>query len=334
MKAFVSGIAGFLGAHIAREGLALGWEVTGVDSLMGGSPENAPGDAQWWVADCQDTRKYAHLLRGCDVVYHCAAAPYEGLSVFSPQVVFEHTLMSTVALLRASINAGVKRFVFCSSMSRYGHQPDPFTEDMPTAPADPYAVAKVAAEQAVQNLCSLHGLEHVIVVPHNIYGPGQRYWDPFRNVAAIMTNRVLLGKAPVVYGDGDQTRSLSYIADVTGPLLQLATADVAGEVFNVGPDDPGITMRDLAGLIMKLCDRDLAIEYHDARPAEVRHASCSAAKARRVLGYEPRWGLEDGLRELIAWIRQRGPRQFDYHLPLEITNTPLKAPRTWSQKLM
>ena len=107
---------------------------------------------------------------------------------------------------------------------------------MPTAPADPYAIAKVAAEEIVRNLCSLHGLEWVIAVPHNIYGPGQRYWDPYRNVAGIMINRCLLGKPPVVYGDGSQRRCLSYIDDVTGPLLKLATEDVAGEVFNVGPD--------------------------------------------------------------------------------------------------
>jgi UDP-glucose 4-epimerase len=334
VKAFVSGVAGLLGSHIAREGLAAGWEVTGVDSLMSGDHANVPADANWWHADCREVRRYFTLLRGCDVVYHCAAAPYEGLSVFSPEVVFSHTLMSTVALLRASINAGVRRFVFCSSMSRYGHQPAPFTEDMAPAPADPYAIAKVAAEQAVQNLCSLHGLEWVVAVPHNIYGPGQRYWDPYRNVAAIMVNRVLSGKPPIVYGDGSQRRCLSYIDDVTGPLLQLATAPVAGEVFNVGPDGDGCTITELAETILRLAGSGLEPEYHPARPAEVRVAHCSAAKARAQLGYEPQWGLEAGLEKLIAYVGERGPRPFDYHLPIEITNTPLQAPRTWTERLM
>jgi UDP-glucose 4-epimerase len=113
MRVFVSGVAGLLGGHIAREGRALGWRVTGLDNLLGGDESNIPGGVTWLREDCQQTGDYAWLLEGAEVVYHCAAAPYEGLSVFSPQLVFDHTLMSTVALLRASINAGVRRFVFC-----------------------------------------------------------------------------------------------------------------------------------------------------------------------------------------------------------------------------
>ncbi len=334
MRAFISGVAGFLGAHVAREGLALGWGVRGIDNLLGGELENVPSGTSFLAADCRDVQKYAWLLEGADVVYHCAAAPYEGLSVFSPQVVFEHTLMSTIGLLRASVDAGVRRFVFCSSMSRYGHQAAPFTEDMPAAPADPYAVAKVASELAVQNLCSLHGLEWVICVPHNIYGPGQRYYDPYRNVAGIMINRVLQGKPPVVYGDGTQRRCLSYISDVTGPLLELATGDVAGQVLNVGPDDDGCTMAELAELVADLAGSPQRPEFHPARPGEVHTAHCSAAKARAMLGYEPRVGLKEGLAEYIGWIRERGPREFEYHLPIEITNTPLRAPRTWTERLL
>ena len=141
MRIFVSGIAGLLGSHVAREGLGLGWQVAGCDNMLGGDPANVPAGASLWWAHCQHVQEYASALEGAEVVYHCAAAPYEGLSVFSPQVVFEHTLQSTVAMLTASINAGVKRFVFCSSMSRYGHQETPFSEDMAPAPADPYAIA-------------------------------------------------------------------------------------------------------------------------------------------------------------------------------------------------
>ena len=334
MKAFVSGIAGLLGSHIAREGLALGWQVTGCDNLLGGSASNVPEGAYWWKADCREVRTYAHLLKDADVVYHCAAAPYEGLSVFSPQVVADHTFSSTVALLVASINAGVKRFVFCSSMSRYGHQETPFTEDMAPAPADPYAIAKVASEEIVRNLCSLHDLEYVICVPHNVYGPGQRFYDPYRNVAGIMINRVMLGKPPIVYGDGSQRRSLSFISDVTGPLLKLATEDVAGEVFNVGPDDDGCTILELAEAVLRTCGSDLEPEFLPARPAEVHTAHCSAAKARKLLDYEPQVSLEDGLALYADWIREVGPRKFDYHLPLEITRTPLQIPVTWRDRTM
>lgn len=338
MKCFITGIAGFLGAHIAREGKALGWEVTGIDNLLGGTPGNVPPGVPWQILDARDFRS-AHAgyggIAGADVVYHCAAAPYEGLSVFSPNVVYDHTMMSTVGVLTAAINAGVKRFVFCSSMSRYGHQKAPFTEDMPTAPADPYAIAKVASEELVKNLCGLHGMEWAVAVPHNIYGPGQRYWDPYRNVAGIMINRVLLGKPPIVYGDGMQRRCLSYISDVTAPLLKLATEEsAAGEVFNVGPDrDDWVQILALAELIIFLTGADVEPVFFPPRPGEVFEAHCSAEKARKMLGYAPQVNLPEGLAEYIAWIHEKGPREFDYHLALEITGG-IEAPRTWSERLM
>jgi UDP-glucose 4-epimerase len=336
MRVFVTGVAGFLGSHIAKEALARGWQVNGIDSFLGGDVDNVPKGVWCAARNCVD-QGYESMLEGTDVVYHCAAAPYEGLSVFSPQMVFENTLMSTVAVLRAAINANVKRFVFCSSMSRYGDQEAPFTEDMPVKPVDPYANAKVAAENIVRNLCELHGMEWVIAVPHNIYGPGQRYYDPFRNVAGIMINRILLGKPPVVYGTGQQVRSFSYIADVSGPLMELAVADVAGEVFNLGPDSSNdeVTIHGLADIIRCLLDRrDLGIEFHPARPAEVFEAHCSSAKARRVLGYKPNWELERGLEVYIDWVKEKGAREFEYHLPIELTNSTLQAPRTWSERLM
>lgn len=332
MKVFITGIAGFLGGHLARCCQERGWEVTGVDSMLGGDKANVPAGVHWAQVECQRPKLYEHLIRDADVVFHTAAAAYEGLSVFSPQVVYENTLMSTIGVLRAAIIAGAGRFVYCSSMSRYGHQQAPFTETQPVAPGDPYACAKTASEDAVRMLCDLHGMEWVICVPHNIYGPGQRYVDPYRNVAAIMVNRVLQGKPPIVYGDGSQRRSFSYIEDVTGPLMQLATAPVAGEVFNVGPDDPDeeCSILDLANLVLKEAGSDLEPVFFPPRPAEVHTAACSATKARRVLGYRPSWRLADGIGELVAWIDKRGPAPFIYHLPLELPG----APRTWSERLM
>ena len=207
--------------------------------------------------------------------------------MFSPQVVYEHTLMSTVATLRAAIQAGAGRFVFCSSMSRYGHQQAPFTEDMPVAPADPYACAKTAAEDAVRTLCGLHGLEWVIAVPHNIYGPGQRYIDPFRNVAAIMVNRVLQGKPPVVYGDGSQRRSLLlHRRRHRAADEPCSRATWPGQVFSIGPDDPDaeVSVLELAVPTLKETSSDLEPVFYPPRPAEVHTASCSAAKARKAAG--------------------------------------------------
>lgn len=333
MQVFITGVAGFIGSQLARSAIERGWSARGIDSMLGGNSHNVPSGTLWRQTGCRNRGAYQLLLPGTDVVFHAAAAPYEGLSVFSPELVYEHTLMSTVAVLRASIEAGAGRFVYCSSMSRYGAQRPPFTEDMPTAPVDPYGCAKVAAEAAVRCLCELHGLEWVIAVPHNVYGPHQRYTDPFRNVIAIMANRVLQGKPPVIYGDGSQTRSFSYIDDVTIPLMDMAVSPAAvSQVLNIGSDDPGITIRELAGKVQQVAGTAFEPEFFPGRPAEVHTAACSAAKARRVLGYQPQWSLDDGLAEFMSWLKEQGPAPFDYHLPVELTDD--STPKTWTEKLI
>ncbi|MCI0552142.1 MAG: NAD-dependent epimerase/dehydratase family protein, partial [Anaerolineae bacterium] len=208
-KIFVSGVAGFLGSHLAERLVSDGHDVIGVDNLSGGYRDNVPEGVVFHEADCRDVQAMTALMKGVDVVYHCAAAAYEGLSVFSPVYVNEQTYMTTVALLSAAAQNKVKRFVYLSSMARYGHQQTPFTEDMTPKPQDPYGIAKVAAELQVRELCETHGLEWVIAVPHNIIGPRQKYDDPYRNVASIMANRMLRGKAPIIYGDGKQMRCFS-----------------------------------------------------------------------------------------------------------------------------
>ena len=150
-----------------------------------------------------------------------------------------------------------------------------------------------------------------------------------------MANRVMMGKAPVIYGDGSHRRSLSYIADTVNPMMIMAVHPAAnGQVFNVGPGGAGVTIRDLAYRIIRLTGANVEPEFHPDRPSEVRDAYCSDEKTRDVLGYECQWDLDSGLQKLIAYIAERGPRKFDYHLPLEITNTPLQTPRTWTERLM
>lgn len=137
--------------------------------------------------------------RGCDSVFHAACTAYDGLSVFSPAFVTQNTFQITMNVLSAAIQNKVKKFIYCSSMSRYGYQEKlPFTEDMIYNPQVPYAIAKYASEMVISKLAPLNGLEYVIVVPHNIIGPRQNYTDPFRNVASIMINRRLQNKQPII----------------------------------------------------------------------------------------------------------------------------------------
>jgi UDP-glucose 4-epimerase len=272
-------------------------------------------------------------MRGCQIVYHCAATAYEGLSVFSPHLVTQNIVTASTGMISAAIASGVRRFVMCSSMARYGAQAVPFTEDMTPKPQDPYGIGKYAAEMLLRNLAEIHGMEWVIAVPHNIIGPRQKYDDPYRNVASIFINLMLQGRQPTLYGDGQQMRCFSFISDDVAPLEQMAFDPAcAGEVINIGPDAEFVTIRELAETIARLLDFRLESKFTTARPSEVFLANCSADKARRMLDYRPRVSLEDGLRAMIDWIRSRGPRPFQYHLELEISND--KTPETWKNKLL
>jgi UDP-glucose 4-epimerase len=331
-RIFITGIAGFLGSHLADRMLALGHEVVGCDNLIGGYLDNVDARAEFYQYDLNFHNSMVKVTRGCDVVYHCAATAYEGLSVFSPFVVTKNIVTSSVSIYTAAICNGVKRIVNCSSMARYGENEVPFREEMQPKPQDPYGIGKVAAEQYLANLCNVHGVEWVNAVPHNIIGPRQKYDDPYRNVASIMINMMLQDRQPIIYGDGSQKRCFSFIQDDLGVLEKLAfEPGIGGETFNIGPDEEFVTINELARTIADLLHFDLHPTYMKGRPQEVHLANCSADKIRRRFGYGTRYSLRDGLAEMIEWIRRRGPKPFKYHLDLEIVSE--LTPRTWKERL-
>lgn len=333
MKVFVSGAAGFLGSHLAEAFIQRGDHVVGCDNMIGGDLENLPEGIEYETVDCNDLDAMKRLTRGVDVVYHCAAIATEGLSVFSPRLIAEHVYLNTTSLLAAVASNGAGRFVYCSSMARYGNNATPFTETQTPAPVDPYGIAKYAGELVTRNVCDTHGVEWVVAVPHNIIGPKQKYDDPYRNVASIMINRMLQGKQPIIYGDGGQKRCFSFVQDCVDPLLRMGTVPkAAGEVINIGPDEEYVSINQLAAMLAELLDFPLDPIMVTERPREVRYATCSADKARALLGYETRVTLREGLESIIRWVRARGTRPFEYHLPIEI-DSPL-VPETWKDRLM
>lgn len=333
MKIFITGIAGFLGSHLADAMLAEGHEVIGCDNLIGGYLDNVPDGADFFQVDCKYLNTMNKLMQGVDVVYHTACTAYEGLSVFSPNLVCQNTYQITAAVASAAISQRVKRFVYCSSMARYGAQEHvPFTEDMTPKPQDPYGISKLSAEWLLQCISEVHGMELVIAVPHNIIGPRQKYDDPYRNVASIMINLMLQGRQPIIYGDGMQKRCFSFIQDDIACLKKLAFQEgLAGEIINIGPDEEFVTINELAAMIADIIHFDLAPIYVPGRPQEVRLATCSAEKARKLLGYRTQYTLRQGLEEMVHYIRQRGTKKFRYHLDVEIIND--KTPQTWTRKM-
>jgi len=332
-KIFISGIAGFLGSHLADRMIKLGHHVVGTDNLVGGYEDNISPEVEFYTYDCKFRNSMVKITKGCDVIYHCASTPYEGLSVFSPHIVTENTYQITMSLLSAAIENKVKRFVFCSSMARYGKQDKlPFTEDMICKPQDPYGIAKYASELTIKNLSGVHDFEYVIAVPHNIIGQRQKYDDPFRNVASIMINLMLQGRQPIIYGDGEQKRSFSFINDDIYCLEKLAFQEnVNGETINIGPDEEFTTINELANTIANLINFKLDPIYLPDRPMEVKLAGCSADKARKMLNYKTTYNLKQGLLEMIEFIEKRGTKPFKYHIDIELKNE--KTPRSWTNKL-
>lgn len=333
MKIFITGIAGFLGSHLADRMIALGHEVVGNDTLIGGYVENVPPNATFHKVDCCDLESMTEIMKGSDVVIHAAATAHEGLSVFSPSFITKNIFEASVATISAAIQNKVKRFVYCSSMARYGHIAVPFHEyDLPK-PNDPYGVAKLAGEEVLKLLCDTHGMEWNIAVPHNIVGARQRYDDPFRNVMSIMINRNLQGKPSIIYGDGLQTRCFSHVDDCVFCLEKLALdPNITSEIINIGPDEGTVTIKELAEIIADELDFNIAPEFLPERPREVKHASCSSDKAINLLGYDQTVDVRRCVRETIEYIKKHGVKDFDYSYPLEIVTE--QTPSTWKDRYM
>jgi len=334
MRVFITGIGGLLGSTMARHLINNGHEVIGIDNMIGGVEGNVPELAEYIEGDILDTELMKESMKGCEVVFHTAALPYEGLSVFSPTITASSIVSGTLSTAVAAIDNKVRLFINCSSMARYGAQQPPFTEDMIPAPVDPYGLAKVQAEDHLRILNNIHGLNYLTVVPHNVIGKGQRYYDPFRNVVGIMINRVLHDKPIIVYGDGEQRRSFSHVLDCIKAVYQMmesSRTDLCGQVYNIGPDDNEISIKELAYKVGHHCAVYPNLEYFPDRPAEVKNAFCSSQKVRNEWNYNATISVDQTIKEMVDWIKPI-KREFEYHLPLEFVTD--ETPKTWTDRLI
>ena len=331
-KILVTGVAGFLGSHLAERFIKLGHEVIGIDNMIGGYEDNIPNKIKFYNFDCCDLKNIDFIMKKVDVVYHCAATAHEGLSVFSPIEITKNNYLASITIITSAINHNVKRIIYCSSMARYGQGKTPFHEEMEPKPIDPYGISKVAVEKVLTNLCNLNNIQWVIAVPHNIIGPRQKYDDPFRNVVSIMLNRMLLGKPAIIFGDGKQKRCFSYIDDCIYCLENmLNNQDVNGQIINIGPDEEFVTINKVAEICQNISGSNLKPIYKKDRPQEVKEATCSANKARKLLNYKTTTDLYTGIKKTYEYIKKRGSKPFDYtKLNLEIKNS--LTPDVWTNK--
>ena len=333
-KILVTGGAGFMGSHLAEALVKEGHEVIVMDDLSGGYVDNVPKGAKFVRASITNRAACEGVMEGVDIVYHLAAHAAEGQSVFCPIHNAETNYIGSLNLVVAAINHNVKRFVFTSSMARYGEQKElPMHEGQNRIPEDPYGITKASFEHVLEIFAKVYGFEHVILVPHNIYGPRQNLADPYRNVVGIFINRILRGKPPIVYGDGLQKRAFSYIDDCTPYVMKAGfQKDVVGEIINIGPDEEPTTVKELAKIIIEEMDFKEDEIHMPARPQEVKYAYCSADKARKLLGYKTTTTLREGVKKFVAWAKGKGPQQLQYWDQFEIKSK--KIPEVWSKKLL
>jgi len=313
-RALVTGAAGFIGSHIVDRLLREGSEVTAVDNLSAGKIENVAHNQgrsgfTFLKGDIRDAEFDAKIVRDVDTVFHEAALVSVTRSVKDPVSTNETNVSGTLRLLRACANSGVRRFIYASSSSVYGETETlPKTEGIPPQPISPYAVSKLAGEDYCRVFHRIYGLETVSLRYFNVYGPRQAY-GPYSGVITIFINRLLEGKPPIIYGDGEQTRDFTHIQDVVeANMLAAETNSGVGEVFNIATGKPA-TINELCSMLLKITDRmDLNPEHTGPRPGDIKHSYADTTKARETLGYRPRVSLEQGLVQLTEWFSGRSKK--------------------------
>jgi len=302
----VTGGAGFIGSHLAEELLRRGERVRIVDSLITGKRQNLAHlqQAEFLEGDLADLEVAQRAVQGVDFVLHQAAIPSVPRSVQDPITSNRANIDASVNVLVAARDAGVRRVVYAGSSSAYGNTPTlPKNETMPTAPLSPYALQKLVAEQYCQMFTALYGLETVTIRYFNVFGPRQDPSSPYSGVISLFIRALVEGRRPTIYGDGGQTRDFTYVANVVDGVLRACEAPAAsGEVINVATGGR-ISLKQLFEALNQLTGAGVEPIYADTRAGDVRDSQADIGKARRLLGYEPIVGFEQGLEKTVEWFR-------------------------------
>ncbi len=324
----VTGGAGFIGSHISAALIAQGHNVVVLDDLSGGFIENIPNGATFVEGSITNVELVQKLFEDqkFDYVYHLAAYAAEGLSHFIRRFNYNNNLIGSINLINASVNTGVKCFVFTSSIAVYGATPElPMTEKTHPHPEDPYGVAKLAVEHDLYSAHEMFGMDYVIFRPHNVYGEHQNIGDKYRNVVGIFMNQILQGKPMSVFGDGMQTRAFSYIGDMTPIMIDaIDNPEARNQIFNIGADH-AYTVNELASAIAKAMGVEADIVHLPARN-EVVNAYSSHEKVQRVFGTRRLHSLEEGLNNMAAWVKAHGARS---SIPFNGIEIMRNFPKAW-----
>ena len=304
MRALVTGGAGFIGSHIVRGLLAGGHDVRVVDNLSTGrlaNLEEVMADVEFYELDIRDAPALRAPMSGCDAVIHLAALPSVPRSIADPSASHEANATGTLNILQAARQASVKRVISASSSSIYGAARGlPKREEMRPLPISPYAVSKLAAESYCQSFYEIYGLETVALRYFNVFGPRQ---DPNSEYAAVIPKFIRSfrrGEAPVIFGDGEQSRDFTYVDNVVAANLAALDVDgIGGRVYNIACG-AGVTLNEIAARLRDAIGAQVQPTHGPERVGDVRHSLADISAARVDLGYEPSVSLEEGIRRTVA----------------------------------
>ena len=302
----VTGGAGFIGSHLTEELVRRGHSVRVADSLITGKRRNLDHikGVEFMEGDLADMNVAARAVAGMHYVLHQAAIPSVPRSVTDPITSNRANVDATLNVLIAARDAGVKRLVFAGSSSEYGNPPTlPKREDMPASPLSPYALQKVVGTEYCQMFTRLYGFETVVIRYFNVFGPRQDPTSPYSGVISVFSTALIEGRQPTIYGDGEQTRDFTYVANVVDGVLRACDAPgAAGEAINVACGTR-ISLNELLRVMNQIVGTNIQAIYKEARAGDVKDSQADISKARQLLGYTPIVGLEEGLQHTLEWCR-------------------------------
>jgi len=361
----LTGAGGMIGSHCVDyfiDNYSDEFDIFSVDDFSGGTRKNINPKCIFTKLDLANEKSvvkyFAKNFKGrkLDYLVHCAAAADEGRSFYTPIKNSKSNFEAFRNCLTYAIECDVQHVTFFSSMARYGdgtvrdgnktviaQQPVPFLENYVPSPQDPYAIDKVSCEQLIDSMKHIHDFNSLIIIPHNAFSPRQgvidhpifsqyqQYLTPYRNFIAIWMNLILLNKDCYIYGDGSQSRALSWVDDFNPIIVKaILHPSFKDAMFNLGGDDYK-TISEWYNLTREITGWDKEAIHIPARAGEVKHAYCSHAKAKVHLGFENKTPIKDALSEMWEYFKYRGPLSFQYIKDFEI-NSP-KIPVTWKKKL-
>lgn len=305
MRYLVTGGAGFIGSHIAEELARRGHSVAVLDDLSSGKEANLAhlaGKVELRKGSVCDLETVASACRGGDYVIHLAARTSVPRSVLEPIETNRVNVDGTLNVLIAARDAKVKRVVFAASSSAYGETPTlPKTESMEPAPISPYGVTKLVGELYAQVCGRVYGLENVSLRYFNVFGPRQDPTSQYSGVLSRFITALLEGKQPSVFGDGEQSRDFTFVANVVDATLRACEAPGAsGKVFNVGTGER-FTLNETLRLLGKISGKNAQAKYDPPRTGDILHSQADISLARKILGYQPSVAFAEGLKRTWEW---------------------------------